>query len=73
MLTDEFGGTTFALVHAALRGPRIVPTPRLVCDYARNGHLTAAEARTLLREIGARRSWKDSPYVAQLLATLADS
>ena len=32
-LTDEFGGTNFALVHVALRGPRIVPAPRLLRDY----------------------------------------
>jgi len=29
-LTNEFGGTNFALIHAVLRGPRIVPTPRLI-------------------------------------------
>lgn len=29
-LTDEFGGTNFALIHAVLDGPRIVPTPRLI-------------------------------------------
>ena len=46
-LTDEFGGTNFALVHAALRGPRIVPTPRLLREYARNGHMTAEQARRL--------------------------
>jgi len=70
-LTDEFGGTNFALVHAALRGPRIVPTPRLVCDYARNGHMTRDEARTLVDAIGSHRSWEHSPYVAQLLDRLA--
>ncbi|WP_424009078.1 hypothetical protein [Haloferax denitrificans] len=69
-LTDEFGGTNFALVHAVLRGPRIVPTPRLVCDYARNGHMTRAEARTLLTAISPHRSWGNSPYVAQLLRSL---
>jgi len=50
-LTDEFGGTNFPLIHAVLRGPRIVPTPRLICDYARNGHMTHEEARTLLSVI----------------------
>jgi len=65
-LTDEFGGTNFPLIHAVLRGPRIVPTPRLVCDYARNGHLTDDEARRLLATIGPDRSWENSPYVAQL-------
>ncbi|MFT4920845.1 MAG: hypothetical protein ACI8XM_000036 [Haloarculaceae archaeon] len=70
LLTDEFGGTNFALVHAALQGPRIVPTPRLICDYARNDHLTTQEARTLLTTIGAHRSWDNSPYVTQLRSLL---
>lgn len=71
-LTDEFGGTNFPLIHAVLRGPRIVPTPRLICDYARNGHMTAEEARILLTAISPHRSWKNSPYVAQLLALLEE-
>jgi predicted nucleic acid-binding protein len=70
LLTDEFGGTNFALVHAALQGPRIVPTPRLLCDYARNGHLTADEANALIETIAAHRSWENSPYVTQLLGQL---
>lgn len=69
-LTDEFGGTNFPLIHAVLQGPRIVPTPRLICDYARNGHMTHDEARTVLASISPHRSWDDSPYVAQLLQLL---
>lgn len=69
-LTDEFGGNNFALVHAALTGPRIVPTPRLLCDCARDGHMSAEEARALIRAIGPHRSWDNSPYVAQLLDLL---
>ena len=69
-LTDEFGGTNFALVHAALQSPRIVPTPRLLRDYARNGYMTAEEARRLITTISPHRSWENSPYVAQLLAQL---
>ncbi|MDF9747913.1 hypothetical protein [Natrinema salsiterrestre] len=65
-LTDEFGGTNFPLIHAVLQGPRIVPTPRLICDYARNGYMTDDEARTLLATISPHRSWGNSPYVAQL-------
>jgi len=71
-LTDEFGGTNFALVHAVLQGPRIVPTPRLICDYARNGHMKHEEARTLLSTISPHRSWDNSPYVAQLAALLKE-
>lgn len=69
-LTDEFGGTNFALVHAALQGPRIVPTPRLIRDYARNGHLSMTDAKTLIRTIGQQRSWANSPYVTQLIQQL---
>jgi len=56
-LTDEFGGTNFPLTHAVLRGPRIVPTPRLICDYARNDHMTREEAQTLFAVISPHRSW----------------
>ena len=69
-LTDEFGGTNFALIHAVLQGPRIVPTPRLICDYARNDHMTYEEAQTLLATISPHRNWENSPYVAQLRACL---
>ena len=69
-LTDEFGGTNFALVHAALQGPQIVPTPRLLCEYARNGPMTTEEARRLITTISPHRSWENSPYIAQLLADL---
>lgn len=72
-LTDEFGGTNFPLIHAVLRGPRIVPTPRLICDYARNGHMTHSEARTLITTISSHRSWENSSYVAQLLRVLEES
>jgi hypothetical protein len=69
-LTDEFGGTNFPLIHAVLQGPRIVPTPRLIVDYARNGHLSHEVARTLIRTISPHRSWENSPYVSQLLQRL---
>jgi hypothetical protein len=39
-------------IHAALTGPRLVPAPRLVCEYARNEHITAAGARQLLSVMG---------------------
>ncbi|WP_254545999.1 hypothetical protein [Halomarina pelagica] len=69
-LTDEFGGTNFALVHAGLAGPRIVPTPRLICDYARGGYMTDGEARALITAISPHRSWGNNPYVTQLLHLL---
>jgi hypothetical protein len=69
-LTDEFGGTNFPLIHAVLQGPLIVPTPRLICDYARNGHMAQKEARTLITTISPHRSWENSPYVTQVLQHL---
>jgi predicted nucleic acid-binding protein len=72
VLTDEFGGTNFPLIHAVLQGPRIVPTPRLIVDYARNGYLSHEEARTLLTTSSPHRSWENSPYVTQLLRRLEE-
>jgi len=69
-LTDEFGGTNFPLIHAVLQGPRIVPTPRLIVEYARNGHLTHEAGRRLITTISPHRSWENSPYVTQLLQRL---
>mgnify|MGYP006283275721 FL=1 len=69
-LTDEFGGTNFPLIHAVLQGPRIVPTPRLIVDDARNGHLSHEAARTLIMALSPHRSWGNSPYVTQLLQLL---
>ena len=69
-LTDEFGGTNFPLIHAVLQGSRIVPTPRLIVDYARNGRLSHESARTLITIISPHWSWEDSPYVTQLLRRL---
>jgi hypothetical protein len=71
-LTDEFGGTNFPLIHAVLQGPRIVPTPRLISEYARNGHLTDEAARTLLSVISPHRSWETSPYVSQVRERLKE-
>jgi hypothetical protein len=68
--TDEFGRTNSPLIHAVLQRPRIVPTPRLIVDYARNGHLSPGEARTLISTISPHRSWKNSPYVTQLFHRL---
>lgn len=69
-LTDEFGSNNFALIHAALEGPRLVPSPRLIRDYALAGHLSPEEARKLIQCIGTHRSWEGNPYVERLLASL---
>jgi hypothetical protein len=70
-LTDEFGSNDFALIHAALDGPRLVPSPRLIRDYASAGHMSAEEAKELIQWIGTHRSWEGNPYVERLLASLA--
>lgn len=69
-LTDEFGSDAFALVHATLDGLRLVPTPRLICDYARNDPLTKSDARSLVERIGSHRSWDGNTYVELLLDRL---
>ncbi|MFB6134428.1 MAG: hypothetical protein ABEJ55_05520 [Halanaeroarchaeum sp.] len=65
-LTDEFGSTNFALIHAILEGPRLVPNPRLIRDYALAGHVSAEDARAVIERIGTHRSWDGSPYVERL-------
>lgn len=62
-LTDEFAGSSFALIHARIADATVVTTPRLVRDYAYAGHLTENEARTLLDVISHHRSWEHSSYV----------
>ena len=69
-LTDEFGSNNFALIHAALEGPRLVPSPRLIRDYALGGHMSTDEARELIEWIGKHRSWEGNPYVELLLDSL---
>lgn len=71
-LTDEFAGTNFLLIHAALTGPRIVTTPRLVFDYARAGHMSHDAARQLLGVICRHRGWSGNAYVQQLTRSLED-
>lgn len=69
-LTDEFGSNNFALIHAALEDPRLVPSPRLILDYALAGHMSTDGARDLIEWIGRHRSWEGNPYVERLLETL---
>lgn len=66
-LTDEFGSDNFALIHAALAGPRLVPSPRLIRDYVLDDHLSAEEAKVLIQRIGGHRSWEGNPYVERIL------
>ena len=67
-LTDEF--TNIARVHALLERATLVPTPRLLRDYARQGHMTSVQARTLVETIAPHRSWDSNSYVQAILDTL---
>lgn len=46
-----------------LQGPRIVPTPRIIVNYARIGYMSNEEARTPITTISPHRSWKNRPSV----------
>jgi len=71
-LTDEFGGNSFPVIHASLRSSQLVPTPQLLRDYARNGHLAGEEARATMDVIGSHRSWDNSPYVTRIRTQLTE-
>ncbi|CCQ33710.1 hypothetical protein HLRTI_001203 [Halorhabdus tiamatea SARL4B] len=68
LLTDEF--QSLARVHALLEDVPLVTTPRLLRDYARNGHLRPEQARTLIETIAPHRSWGSNAYVQAVRATL---
>ncbi|MFB6202354.1 MAG: hypothetical protein ABEI98_10140 [Halorhabdus sp.] len=67
-LTDEF--RNLARFHALLESVQLVPTPRLLRDYARTGHLRPEQARRLIDTIAPRRSWETNRYVQVVRATL---
>ncbi|WP_136717324.1 hypothetical protein [Halorientalis salina] len=69
-LTDEFAGSSFALIHARLADATVVTTPRLLRDYAYTGHLSESDARTILDVIGRHRSWKHNSYVQHVKGML---
>lgn len=46
--------------------------PRLIVDYARYGHLSHEEARTLITTTSPHRSCENSPRVTQLLPYLEE-
>lgn len=69
-LTDEFGSSAFAVIHAALEGARLIPSPRIIRDLALTGVITRVEARELLQRIGSLRSWEGNPYFELLANSL---
>lgn len=69
-LTGEFGSDNFALIHATLEEPRLVPSPRLIRDYALAGHLSTGGAKALIQRVGKQLSWEGNTYVERLLDSL---
>ncbi|WP_181685230.1 hypothetical protein [Halorhabdus salina] len=68
IVTDEF--RNLARIHALLDGVQLVPTPRLVRDYARAGHLRPEQARVLIETIAPHRSWESNRYVQAVKESL---
>jgi len=58
-----------ARIHALTENATLVPSPRLLRDYARVGHMREEHARRLVETIAPHRSW-GSNYVQAVLATL---
>lgn len=68
LLCDEFN--QLGLIHASLADTRLVTTPTLLSIFVRTGHLSAANARTLLDEISESRSWSTNSYVQRARSLL---
>ena len=70
LLCDEFN--QLGLIHASLADTRLVTTPTLLSVLVRTGALSGGEARTLLEEISATRSWEANSYVQRARSLLED-
>lgn len=70
-LCDEFNH--LGLIHASLADTRLVTTPTLLSVFVRTGQLAPADARALLNEISAARSWDSNKYVQRARSLLEDS
>ncbi|MFW6435426.1 MAG: hypothetical protein ACOCY1_03500 [Halovenus sp.] len=68
LLTDEFN--QLARIHALIENSMLVPTPRLIRDYARVGYLSDVEVQQLIETIGGHRSWEQNNYVQAIKETL---
>lgn len=69
-LCDEFNH--LGLIHASLADTRLVTTPTLLSVFVRTDQLTMAEARTLLDDISAARSWEGNSYVHRARSLLEE-
>jgi len=68
LLCDEF--THLGLIHASLADTRLVTTPTLLSVFVRTDRLSAADARRLLDEVAAARSWDANSYVQRARSLL---
>jgi predicted nucleic acid-binding protein len=68
LLCDEF--TRLGLIHASLADTRLVTTPTLLSVFVRTDRLAPADARALLDEVAAARSWDDNSYVQRARSLL---
>ena len=71
LLCDEFN--RLGLIHASLADTRLVTTPTLLSVFVRTERLPADDARTLLDDISAARSWDANSYVQRARSLLDDS
>lgn len=60
---DEY--TQLALIHALLSEAQLVTTPRLLKAFVTAGACSQSEAKRLLADIAAVRSWETNAYVQQ--------
>ncbi|MXR50412.1 hypothetical protein GRX03_02165 [Halovenus sp. WSH3] len=68
LLCDEF--TQLGLIHASLANTRLVTTPTLLSVLVRTGELSAGDARGLLDDMSAARSWETNSYVQRARSLL---
>jgi predicted nucleic acid-binding protein len=71
LLCDEFD--QLGLIHASLADTRLVTTPTILSVLVRTDHLSTSEARTLLDQISAARSWEANSYVQRAQSLLEPS
>jgi len=60
---DEY--TQLALIHASLSETHLITTPRLLKAFVTAGECSQSEAKHLLTDIAAVRSWEANAYVQQ--------
>lgn len=70
-LCDEFN--SLGLIHASLVDTRLVTTPTVLSVFVRTDRLTSEEARILLDDISAARSWDANSYVQRARSLLDES